>query len=108
MNDKFDFDVVVIGGGPAGYPAAIRAAQNGLKAACIDAWRNRDGSSAFGGTCLNAGCIPSKALLESSELWHRVQHELGVHGVKVGNVELDLAAMQKRRATIVKQSTVGI
>ena len=60
--------MVVIGGGPAGYPAAIRAAQNGLKVACIDDWKNRDGSSAFGGTCLNAGCIPSKALLESSEL----------------------------------------
>ena len=58
----------MIGAGPAGYPAAIRAAQNGLKVVCVDAWKNRDGSAAFGGTCLNAGCIPSKALLESSEL----------------------------------------
>jgi len=66
------FDVVVIGGGPAGYPAAIRAAQNKLRVACIDEWKNRDGSAAFGGTCLNAGCIPSKALLESTELYHRV------------------------------------
>ncbi|MFL6576450.1 MAG: dihydrolipoyl dehydrogenase [Povalibacter sp.] len=102
------YDVIVIGGGPAGYPCAIRAAQNKLKVACIDEWQNRDGSFAFGGTCLNAGCIPSKALLESSELVHRAQHEFAIHGIKVGNVEVDLAAMQKRRATIVKQSTVGI
>ena len=101
-------DVVVIGAGPAGYPAAIRAAQNGLKVACIDAWSNRDGSNAFGGTCLNAGCIPSKALLESSELWHRARHEFAVHGIKVGDLSLDLAAMQKRRASIVKSMTGGI
>lgn len=103
-----EYDVIVIGGGPAGYPAAIRAAQNKLTVACIDAWQNRDGSYAFGGTCLNAGCIPSKALLESSELYHRAQHEFAAHGIKVGNVELDVAAMQKRRATIVKSMTVGI
>ncbi len=103
-----EYDVIVIGGGPAGYPAAIRAAQNKLTVACIDAWQNRDGSYAFGGTCLNAGCIPSKALLESSELYHRAQHEFAAHGIKVGNIELDLAAMQKRRATIVKSMTVGI
>jgi dihydrolipoamide dehydrogenase len=108
MNDNLDFDVIVIGGGPAGYPAAIRAAQNGLKAACIDAWRNRDGSGAFGGTCLNAGCIPSKALLESSELWHRAQHEFSAHGIKAGSLALDLAAMQKRRATIVSAQTRGV
>jgi dihydrolipoamide dehydrogenase len=103
-----EFDVIVIGGGPAGYPAAIRAAQNKLKVACIDEWKNKDGSYAFGGTCLNAGCIPSKALLESSELVHRAQHEFAIHGIKVGNVEVDIAAMQKRRATIVRQSTLGI
>ncbi len=108
MSENFDYDVVVIGGGPAGYPAAIRAAQNGLKVACIDAWRNRDGSSAFGGTCLNAGCIPSKALLESSELWHRAQHEFAVHGIRIAGQSLDLAAMQKRRATIVKSMTGGV
>jgi dihydrolipoamide dehydrogenase len=102
------YDVIVIGGGPAGYPCAIRAAQNKLKVACIDAWRNRDGSYAFGGTCLNAGCIPSKALLESSELYHRAQHEFAVHGINVGKVEVDVAAMQKRRAQIVKQMTGGI
>jgi dihydrolipoamide dehydrogenase len=102
------FDVVVIGGGPAGYPAAIRAAQNRLSVACIDEWKNYDGSTAFGGTCLNAGCIPSKALLESSELLHRAQHEFKAHGIKLAGVEFDLAAMQKRKATIVRQSTQGI
>ncbi len=102
------YDVIVIGGGPAGYPCAIRAGQNKLKVACIDEWKNRDGSYAFGGTCLNAGCIPSKALLESSELYYRTQHEFAAHGIKVGNVSVDVAAMQKRRATIVKQSTAGI
>ena len=108
MSGKFDYDVVVIGGGPAGYPAAIRAAQNGLKVACVDNWKNRDGSNAFGGTCLNAGCIPSKALLESSELWHRAQHEFAVHGIRTGGLSLDLAAMQQRRATIVRSMTGGI
>jgi dihydrolipoamide dehydrogenase len=108
MADSVDFDVVVIGGGPAGYPAAIRAAQNGLRAACIDNWKNRDGSNAFGGTCLNAGCIPSKALLESSELWHRAQHEFALHGIGTGALSLDLAAMQKRRATIIKGQTRGV
>jgi dihydrolipoamide dehydrogenase len=102
------FDVIVIGGGPAGYPAAIRAAQNKLSVACIDEWKNRDGSSAFGGTCLNAGCIPSKALLESTELYHRAQHEFAAHGVTLKGVGFDVAAMQKRKGTIVKQSTQGI
>ena len=102
------FDVIVIGGGPAGYPAAIRAGQNKLSVACIDEWKNLDGAYAFGGTCLNAGCIPSKALLESSELVHRAQHEFAVHGIKVGAVEVDVAAMQKRKAQIVKASTAGI
>ena len=102
------YDVIVIGGGPAGYPCAIRAGQNKLKVACIDEWKNRDGSYAFGGTCLNAGCIPSKALLESSELYYRTQHEFAAHGIKVGSVSVDVAAMQKRRAQIVKQSTLGI
>ena len=103
-----EFDVVVIGAGPAGYVAAIRAAQHGLKVACIDGWENYDGSNAFGGTCLNAGCIPSKALLESSELFHRAGHEFEAHGIKVSKPKLDLAAMQKRKAGIVKQLTGGI
>ena len=106
MSDNFD--VVVIGGGPAGYPAAIRAAQNKLSVACIDEWKNYDGSHSFGGTCLNAGCIPSKALLESSELVHRAQHEFKAHGIQLGEVKFDVAAMQKRKAGIVKQSTQGI
>jgi dihydrolipoamide dehydrogenase len=106
MSDQYD--VVVIGGGPAGYPAAIRAAQNGLSVACIDGWQNRDGSYAFGGTCLNAGCIPSKALLESSELVHRAEHEFATHGITVGTVGFDLAQMQKRKNGIVKASTQGI
>jgi len=102
------FDVVVIGAGPAGYIAAIRAAQHGLTVACIDEWKNRDGKNAFGGTCLNAGCIPSKALLESSELYHRAQHEFQKHGIQTGDVAMDIAAMQKRRASIVRQLTGGI
>ena len=102
------FDVIVIGAGPAGYIAAIRAAQHGKTVACIDEWQNRDGKYAFGGTCLNAGCIPSKALLESSELYHRAEHEFKKHGIKTGGVEMDIAAMQKRRAGIVRQLTGGI
>ena len=102
------FDVVVIGAGPAGYIAAIRAAQHGMMVACIDEWQNRDGKYAFGGTCLNAGCIPSKALLESSELYHRAQHEFKKHGINTGDVAMDVATMQKRRASIVRQLTGGI
>jgi dihydrolipoamide dehydrogenase len=102
------YDVIVIGAGPAGYPAAIRAAQNKLKVACVDEWRNTDGSFAFGGTCLNAGCIPSKALLESSELYQRAKEEFSIHGIKIGELTLDLAAMQKRRASVVKTMTGGI
>jgi dihydrolipoamide dehydrogenase len=102
------YDVVVIGAGPAGYVAAIRAAQHGLKVACIDEWKNKDGKNAFGGTCLNAGCIPSKTMLESSELFHRAQHEFKKHGINTGPVEVDIAVMQKRRASIVRQLTNGI
>jgi dihydrolipoamide dehydrogenase len=106
MSDSFD--VVVIGGGPAGYVCAIRAAQNGLKAACIDNWINRDGTQAFGGTCLNAGCIPSKALLETSELYHRAHVEFDKHGISTGEVGIDIATMQKRKDDICKQLTGGI
>ena len=102
------FDVVVIGAGPAGYIAAIRASQNGLTVACIDEWQNKDGKNAFGGTCLNAGCIPSKALLESSELFHRAGHEFSKHGIDVGKPGIDIAKMQKRKASIVRQLTGGV
>jgi dihydrolipoyl dehydrogenase len=102
------YDVIVVGAGPAGYPAAIRAGQNKLKVACVDEWQNTDGSYAFGGTCLNAGCIPSKALLESSELFQRAKDEFAIHGIKIGALTLDLAAMQKRRASVVKTMTNGI
>jgi dihydrolipoamide dehydrogenase len=102
------FDVVVIGAGPAGYPAAIRAAQNKLSVACIDEWKNRDGAAAFGGTCLNAGCIPSKALLESTELYHRLQNEFALHGIKVSGAQVDVAQMQKRKSGIVRGMTQGI
>jgi len=107
MSDK-KFDVVVIGGGPAGYPAAIRAAQLGLSAACIDDWKNEEGQRLFGGTCLNVGCIPSKALLESSELYHRAASEFSAHGIKVGSLDIDIEAMQVRKRGIVKQLTSGI
>lgn len=102
------YDLIVIGAGPAGYVAAIRAAQLGLKTACIDKWINRDGKPAFGGTCLNAGCIPSKALLESSELFHRAQHEFATHGISTGKPKIDIAAMQARKTGITQQLTGGI
>jgi dihydrolipoamide dehydrogenase len=102
------FDVIVIGAGPAGYPAVIRAAQNKLRVACIDEWKNHDGTATFGGTCLNAGCIPSKALLESTELYHRAQEEFAVHGIKLSGVGLDLAQMQKRKSGVVRAMTQGI
>lgn len=106
MSDSYD--VIVIGGGPGGYVAAIRAAQNGLKTACVDNWQNRDKKHAFGGTCLNAGCIPSKAMLEASELYERTGHEFADFGIQVEKFALDLAVMQKRRAGIVSQHTGGI
>jgi dihydrolipoamide dehydrogenase len=102
------YDVVVVGGGPAGYPAAIRAAQLGFKTACIDAWLNRDNTPAFGGTCLNAGCIPSKALLESSEMYHKLQHDFAAHGISASGVKLDLAQMLKRKDAISRSLTSGI
>ncbi len=103
-----NFDVVVIGGGPAGYPAAIRAAQLGLSAACVDEWASADGGRPFGGTCLNVGCIPSKALLESSELYHRAEHEFEAHGIDVGSLAVDVGRMLERKRSIVKQLTTGI
>ncbi|MCG5499780.1 dihydrolipoyl dehydrogenase [Ectothiorhodospira lacustris] len=103
-----DYDVVVIGAGPAGYVAAIRCAQLGLKTACIDRWRDDAGKERLGGTCLNVGCIPSKALLESSELYEHTRKHLGTHGVHVGDVELDLAGMMSRKDRLIGNLTQGI
>ncbi|HJS39232.1 MAG TPA: dihydrolipoyl dehydrogenase [Burkholderiales bacterium] len=102
------FDVVVIGGGPGGYIAAIRAAQLGLSVACIDDGKGADGKPALGGTCTNVGCIPSKALLQSSENFEQAGHGFAEHGVKVKGLELDLAQMQKRKDKVVKQNNDGI
>jgi dihydrolipoamide dehydrogenase len=102
------FDVVVIGGGPAGYIAAIRAAQLGLSTACIDEAKTADGKPALGGTCTNVGCIPSKALLQSSENFEQAGHHFAEHGVKVKGLELDLAQMLKRKDKVVKGSNDGV
>ena len=102
------FDVVVIGAGPGGYVAAIRAAQLGLSTACVDAWRGPDGKPALGGTCLNVGCIPSKALLDSSHHYHDLRHLLPAHGIKAGDVKLDLGRMLARKDRVVKTLTRGI
>lgn len=97
-----NFDVVVIGGGPGGYVAAIRAAQLGLKTACVES------RGTLGGTCLNVGCIPSKALLHSSEIYEEVAHHAEAHGIKIAKAELDLAAMIARKDKVVKELTQGI
>ena len=102
------YDVVVIGAGPAGYVAAIRAAQLGLKTACIDERLDAQGKSALGGTCLNVGCIPSKALLDSSHRFHDVRHGVAAHGIAVGDVSMDVAAMQARKDKVVQTLTRGI
>jgi dihydrolipoyl dehydrogenase len=102
------FDVVVIGGGPGGYIAAIRAAQLGLAAACVDDWKGGNGKPALGGTCTNVGCIPSKALLQSSENYELAGHQFAEHGVKVKGLELDLARMLGRKDKVVKQNNDGI
>jgi dihydrolipoamide dehydrogenase len=103
-----DFDVAVIGAGPGGYVAAIRAAQLGLNTVCIDDFKSSEGKPSLGGTCLNVGCIPSKALLESSENYERVLHKFGDHGIKVQDVSLDVPAMLARKEKIVQQFTGGI
>src|SRR6185369_14235961 len=103
-----EFDVVVIGAGPAGYIAAIRAAQLGLKTACIEEWENPAGKGALGGTCLNVGCIPSKALLESSEQYEHALHGLADHGIAVSGATVDLKKMLARKDAIVGRMTGGI
>ncbi|GAB6040292.1 dihydrolipoyl dehydrogenase [Endothiovibrio diazotrophicus] len=102
------FDVVVIGAGPAGYVAAIRCAQLGLKTACVDDWFTPQGEHRLGGTCLNVGCIPSKALLESSELYEKIAHQAADHGIRVDPPTLDLDAMHARKARVVESLTDGI
>ncbi len=102
------FDVVVIGGGPGGYIGAIRAAQLGLSVACVDAWSDADNKPSLGGTCLNVGCIPSKAMLESSENYERAMHHFAEHGVRIGQVSLDLKQMLARKDKIVGQLTGGV
>ncbi|MBI2295891.1 MAG: dihydrolipoyl dehydrogenase [Betaproteobacteria bacterium] len=102
------FDVVVIGGGPGGYIAAIRAAQLGLQAACIDEWTDVDGKPALGGTRTNVGCIPSKALLQSSENYEHAAHAFAEHGIQVKGLALDLARMLARKDKVVRQNNEGI
>ena len=102
------YDVIVIGGGPAGYVAAIKCSQLGLKTACLEEFSDKKGAPVFGGTCLNVGCIPSKALLESSHKYFEAQGHLANHGINIGKVELDLASMMQRKNEIVKQLTGGI
>jgi len=102
------FDVAVIGAGPGGYVAAIRAAQLGLSTVCIDEWKNPKGKASLGGTCLNVGCIPSKALLESSENFERAGHKFAAHGVRIQGLSLDLGTMQTRKEKIVETLTSGI
>ena len=106
MADKYD--VVVIGSGPAGYVAAIRAAQLGLKTACIEKDTKDDGKVKLGGTCLNVGCIPSKALLDSSWKYHEAREKLEVHGIKIKGADIDVGDMQERKQKIVDQLTGGI
>ena len=106
MSDNFD--VAVIGGGPGGYVAAIRCAQLGLKTVCIDRRTDESGQASLGGTCLNVGCIPSKALLDSSEQFHRLTHQFSAHGISVDNPTMDVGKMQERKAGIVSSLTKGI
>jgi len=102
------YDVIVIGGGPAGYVAAIRAAQLGMKTACVEKWINKQHKPALGGTCLNVGCIPSKALLESTELYETARHNFFDLGINVGEVTLDVPKMINRKDKVVQELTGGI
>lgn len=102
------YDVVVIGAGPGGYVAAIRCAQLGLKTACVESWTNKQGMPALGGTCLNVGCIPSKALLDSSHHFHHIKHEAVEHGINASGVTIDVNKMVQRKDKIVQTLTQGI
>ena len=101
-------DVVVIGAGPAGYVAAIRCAQLGLKTLCVDSWLNDSGHASPGGTCLNVGCIPSKTLLDSSHAYQHIKTETKEHGITVEGVSIDVSAMQERKRRVVTLLTKGI
>jgi dihydrolipoamide dehydrogenase len=103
-----NFDIIVIGGGPGGYIAAIRAAQLGFNVACIDEWKNAKGGAAPGGTCTNVGCIPSKALLQSSEHYEQAAHHFADHGIGVQGLSIDVSKMLERKDTVVKQNNDGI
>src|SRR3954470_3813792 len=103
-----NFDVVVIGGGPGGYIAAIRAAQLGFNTACIDEWKNEKGGPAPGGTCTNVGCIPSKALLQSSENFDHAGHAFADHGINVQGLTIDVKRMLARKEKVVAQNNDGI
>ena len=103
-----NFDVVIIGAGPAGYIAAIRCAQLGMKTACVEEWKDPSGKPVLGGTCLNVGCIPSKALLESSEQYEHLQHSIAAHGISVSGAQIDIAKMLARKDGIVGKMTGGI
>ena len=102
------FDVAVIGAGPGGYVAAIRCAQLGLNTVCIDEWKNPQGKASLGGTCLNVGCIPSKALLESSENYERAAHKFSAHGIKIEGLFMDVSIMMSRKDKIVAGFTGGV
>ncbi len=108
MADTKQFDLVVIGAGPGGYIAAIRAAQLGMNVACVDEWKNEKGGPAPGGTCTNVGCIPSKALLQSSEHFEHLNHHFAEHGISADNARIDVAKMVARKDAVVKQNNDGI
>lgn len=103
-----DFDLVVIGAGPGGYVAAIRAAQLGLRTACVEKWRDGQGRPVLGGTCLNVGCIPSKALLDSSHLYEQLRSHAAEHGIQAAELTMDVAAMQARKDKVVQTLTGGV
>ena len=107
MSEK-SYDVVVIGAGPAGYVCAIRCAQLGLSVACIDQWSDKNNKPSPGGTCLNVGCIPSKALLDSSHHYSFINQQAAEHGIQCADTTIDVAAMQKRKAKVVKTLTTGV
>ncbi len=107
MSNK-QFDVIVIGGGPGGYIAAIRSAQLGFSVACIDEWKNSKGGPAPGGTCTNVGCIPSKALLQSSEHFEQAGHHFADHGIRLKDLTIDIAKMHARKDTVITQNNDGV